>query len=174
MTLRRFSELLNRSIGGEAASSGENLPPEATIGLRNLRELRTLATMVDLMASNNTLRALDVAIQRIKSIELFVAQGNWTQGSLIELVLPEGEQRAWFRQELKAAKQEKKSETRRWRHTHSHPHSLSLTPALTHTHSPTLTRTLSLSPTLTNTHLHSHSLSLTLTLTLTHTRTHSH
>ena len=68
--------------------------------------------MVDYMASNDTLRAMDVAVQRMKSIEVFVAQGNWTQASLLELIPAEGEQRAWFRQELKAAQQEAKLESR--------------------------------------------------------------
>ena len=86
--------------------------PEGSLGLRNLRELRTLATMVDMVASNDPLRALDVALQRMKSIELFVSQGNWSQANLLELVMPEDEQRAWFRQELKAAQQEQKSELR--------------------------------------------------------------
>ena len=85
---------------------------EASIGLRNLRELRTLATLADLIASNDPLRALDVALQRMKAIELFIAQGQWSQANLLELILPEDEQRAWFRQELKAAQQEHKSEMR--------------------------------------------------------------
>lgn len=127
LTLKRFSELLSRSVGGGTADSASDLPavarayltqiylvksPETQIGLRNLRELRTLAMMVDYMASNDTLRAMDVAVQRMKSIEVFVAQGNWTQASLLELVPAEGEQRAWFRQELKAAQQEAKLESR--------------------------------------------------------------
>ena len=127
MTLRRFQELLSRSIGGGAATEEMHLPAvaraylnqiflvknsEAAIGLRNLRELRTLMTLIDLMASNDTLRALDIAIQRVKAIELFIAQGQWSQANLLELILPEDEQRAWFRQELKAAQQEHKSELR--------------------------------------------------------------
>ena len=127
LTLRRFQELLSRAIGGGTATGGEELPAvaraylnqiylakntEGSIGLRNLRELRTLALIVDMVASNDPLRALDVAIQRMKSIELFIAQGQWTQASLLELVLPEEEQRAWFRQELKAAQQEYKSEVK--------------------------------------------------------------
>ena len=125
LTLRRFRELLNRSIGGGTATNMEEMPAvaraylsqiylpkntEAAIGLRNLRELRTLALLVDLVAGNDPLRALDVAIQRMKSIEVFIAQGQWSQATLLELVLPEDEQRAFFRQELKAAQQEHKSE----------------------------------------------------------------
>ena len=127
LTLRRFQELLNRSIGGGTAETEQEMPPvaraylsqiymvrhpEAAIGLRNLRELRTLATLVDLMAMNDSLRALDVAVQRMKSIELFIAQGQWSQANLLELIVPEEEQRAWFPQELKAAQQEHKSDLR--------------------------------------------------------------
>lgn len=127
LTLRRFQELLNRSTGGGTAAQELEMPPvaraylsqiymvrnpESAIGLRNLRELRTLATLVDLMASNDPLRALDVAVQRMKSIELFIAQGQWSQANLLELIVPEEEQRAWFRQELKAAQQEHKSDLR--------------------------------------------------------------
>ena len=87
LTLRRFQELLERSTGGGTAVKDQEMPPvaranlnqiylprhpEDTIGLRNLRELRTLTTLVDMIAQNDLLRALDVAVQRIKSIEVFV------------------------------------------------------------------------------------------------------
>eukprot|EP00438_Fugacium_kawagutii_P002558 Skav209851 [mRNA] locus=scaffold1684:51925:52719:+ [translate_table: standard] len=126
-TLQRFQELLERSVGKGSAEVKSELPPvaraylsqiflpkhtEAAIGMRNLRELRTLTTLADLIAQNDGLRALDITLQRIKAIELFISQGNWSQASLIELILPEDEQRAWFRQELKAVQQEFKSEQR--------------------------------------------------------------
>ena len=119
--------ITERSTGGGTAVKDQEMPPvaraylsqiylprhpEDTIGLRNLRELRTLTTLVDMIAQNDLLRALDVAVQRIKSIELFVAQGQWGQANLIELIVPEEEQRAWFRQELKAAQQEQRSDLR--------------------------------------------------------------
>ena len=125
VTLKRCQELLERAVGRGTAEIPQELPPvaraylsqiylpkhtEAGLGLRNLRELRTLTTLVDLIALNDPLRALDVAVQRMKSIELFVSQGQWSQATLLELVLPEDEQRAWFRQELKAVQQEYKSD----------------------------------------------------------------
>lgn len=88
LTLRRFNELLLQSTGRGAASEALQLPavaraylsqiyllrcPEAAIGLRNLRELRTLTTMVDLICSNDSLRALDIALQRVKAIEVFIS-----------------------------------------------------------------------------------------------------
>ena len=127
VTLKRFEELLAQTTGMGTATSSQMLPavargyfsqiflvkhPESSIGLRNLRELRTLVTMIDHMANNDGLRALDVAVQRLKAIELFIAQGHWQQASQLELITPEGEQRAWFRQELRAAQQEHQAETK--------------------------------------------------------------
>lgn len=127
LTLKRFNELLQRSTGGGTASGSQELPavaraylsqiylvkcPESMIGLRNLRELRTLTTIADLICNNDGLRALDIALQRIKAIEVFVTQGTWTQATQLELIPAEGEQRAWFRQELKAAQQEAKAESK--------------------------------------------------------------
>ena len=105
LTLKRFEELLAQATGMGSAHSGKKLPavargylaqiylvrnPESSIGLRSLRELRTLATIADLIATNDGLRALDVVLQRMKAIELFVSQGNWGQASQLELVTQEG------------------------------------------------------------------------------------
>lgn len=124
-TLRRFNVLLNQSVGRGAAEVTEDLPPvargymsqiflakhpEGTIGMRNLREMRTLTTVLDLLASNQVLQAMDIISQRIKSVELFVSQGHWAQGSLLELVAAEGEQRAYSREEVKVAQVEYKAE----------------------------------------------------------------
>ena len=84
--------------------------PEGTLGMRNLREMRTLTTVLDLLASNQILQAMDILAQRIKSVELFVSQGHWAQGSLLELVAAEGEQRAYSREEIKVAQAEQKVE----------------------------------------------------------------
>ena len=62
------------------------------------------------MASNQILQAMDIVAQRIKSVELFVSQGHWAQGSLLELVAAEGEQRAYSREEVKVAQVEQKVE----------------------------------------------------------------
>ena len=84
--------------------------PEGTLGMRNLREMRTLTTVLDLLASNQILQAMDILAQRIKSVELFVSQGHWAQGSLLELAAAEGEQRAYSREEIKVAQAEQKAE----------------------------------------------------------------
>ncbi|CAE8583370.1 unnamed protein product, partial [Polarella glacialis] len=91
-TLQRYQEILDRSTGGQ----------------RNAREMRTLMTIVDLICQNDGLRALDVALQRQKSLELQFLQGNWEQGQQLELV-PLDEDRSYFKQELKAAQQEVRS-----------------------------------------------------------------
>ena len=71
-----------------------------------------MAAMVGPMANNDSLRAMDIALQRMKATEVFVNQGNWAQASMLELIPAEGEQGAWFCQELKAAQQEAKAESR--------------------------------------------------------------
>ena len=83
---------------------------KGTRGMRNLREMRTPTTVLDLLASNQVLQAMDIISQRIKSVELFVSQGHWAQGSLLELVAAEGEQRAYSREEVKVAQVEYKAE----------------------------------------------------------------
>lgn len=131
LTLLKFREILERTVGlsrGAAENpEDENLPPvargyltqilltrfpEAAAGLRNVRELRTLAAIIDGICQNDSMRSLDVAVQRFKSIELFMAQGSWEQGNLLELIPSEGEARSYFRPELKASQQELKTEQR--------------------------------------------------------------
>jgi hypothetical protein len=123
-TLQRYREILDRSTGGEAnMSSQATLPAVARaymtrvyfqshhpqlLGQRNAREMRTLMTIVDLICQNDGLRALDVALQRQKSLELQFLQGNWEQGQQLELV-PLDEDHSYFKQELKAAQQEVRS-----------------------------------------------------------------
>ena len=127
----KFRELLERTVGlsrGTAQDTeDETLPPvargyltqilltrfpEATAGLRNVRELRTLAAIIDGICQNDSMRSLDIAVQRFKSIELFMGQGSWEQGNLLELIPSEGDARSYFRPELKASQQELKTEQR--------------------------------------------------------------
>ena len=121
LTLLKFQEILERTVGlGRRTARGdeaESLPPvcrgyltqilltrypEEVMGVRNLWELRTLAQIVDSICQNNAIRSVDVALQRFKSIEMFMAQGSWEQGNLLELIPSEGEARSFFRPELKA------------------------------------------------------------------------
>ena len=127
MTLQRYQEILNRSTGGEAINVTEvTLPAVARaylarvyfqrhhpsmLGVRTSREMQTLATLIDYLCQNDPLRALDVAIQRQKALELQYIQGNWIQAQQLELLTLD-EDRSYFKQELKAAQSEVKSEAR--------------------------------------------------------------
>jgi hypothetical protein len=140
-SLQRLQELLMNAQGrGTAFQEEENsqLPavavgyltqvffmqnPPQVVGMRSSKELRTIAHCIDLIARNDPLRALDVLVQRLKSIELAHLQGNWSQASQLELVMSD-EQTATFRQEIKAAQLEVKADrslnqdgrsTQRWR-----------------------------------------------------------
>ena len=103
LSLLRMQELVHRAQGrGTAVDSDEKLPavamgylagvflvqnPPATVGVRNLRELRTVATVIDMLCHNDSLRALDVLVQRLKALELAHNQQGWSQASQLELVL---------------------------------------------------------------------------------------
>ena len=56
------------------------------IGLRNMRELRTLAEAIDSLVAGNLPREGDLLIQRFKAIEVAVADGSWTQARHLELI----------------------------------------------------------------------------------------
>ena len=124
LTLRRCEELLSRSQGGGTAQGSTLLPPvmraylhqiymqshpQVELGLRTSKEMKTLATAVDYICQNDTLRALDLLVQRIKALELAHSQGSWTQASQIELIQLD-DQTAISRQEIKAAQQEVKAD----------------------------------------------------------------
>ena len=130
LTLLKFREILERTVGlsrGTADKEEESLPPvargylsqilltripEGVAGVRNVRELRTLAAIIDGICQNDAMRSLDIAVQRFKSIEMYMGQGSWEQGNLLELIPHEGEARSYFRPELKATQQELKTEQR--------------------------------------------------------------
>ena len=66
-------------------------------------------TVVDLLASNDILRGLDILIQRQKAIELAADQGSWAQAQYLELTHAD-EEHSYFRQELKAVQAERKAD----------------------------------------------------------------
>ena len=76
--------------GGEARGYLTPHRGQQSAGLRNIRELRTLAAVIDGICQNDSMRSLDIAVQRFKSIELFMGQGSWEQGNLLELIPSEG------------------------------------------------------------------------------------
>ena len=124
LTLLRLQEVLLRAQGGGPAQQRSRVPGVARAYLRqiyfaqrgvdqlgpgNTKELLTMATAVDYICQNDSLRALDVLLQRLKALEVAQSQGNWSQAAELELVMTH-DQTAIFRQELKAAQQEVKAD----------------------------------------------------------------
>ena len=125
ISLQRLQELVVRAQGrGTATSTSENLPavamgylsqvflvqnPPSTVAVRTVKEMRTVATVIDHLCSNDPLRALDILVQRLKALELAHRQQSWAQAAQLELVLDE-DMTAVFRPELKAAQSEVKEE----------------------------------------------------------------
>ena len=85
---------------GEAASSGvgrfvqylvtvyhQRHSPEQ-VGLRNAREMRTIAESLDAILEGNIARAGDVLVQRLKAIEVAVSDGSWAVAQHHELIAP--------------------------------------------------------------------------------------
>jgi hypothetical protein len=59
------------------------------IGIRNLRELRTLAEALDALLEGNLARVGDLLVQRLKAIEMAVFDGNWNLARHLELIPPQ-------------------------------------------------------------------------------------
>ena len=56
------------------------------IGLRNSRELSTLAMTLDALLGGNIGRAADILTQRFRALETAVAHGGWSLATHMELV----------------------------------------------------------------------------------------
>jgi hypothetical protein len=85
--------------------------PEAAVGLRAAREMRTLAMVSDLVCSGRPLSALDVIAQRQKALEISVDQSGWNQARWLELI-PAADVSSWTREDLRDAMKEQELETR--------------------------------------------------------------
>ena len=97
LTLQRMRELVQQAQGrGTAEMEEDQLPatatgylsnvflvthPPATVNLRTLKGLRTVAAVIDLLCHNDPLRGLDVLTQRFKALELAHKQQSWTQAT---------------------------------------------------------------------------------------------
>ena len=62
---------------------------QGKLGVRSLRELKTLATALDLMSEGKTSRAADVLAQRVKAIERATVEQHWNSAQFLELLMPE-------------------------------------------------------------------------------------
>lgn len=56
------------------------------LGVRNRRELRTLAEALDHLLGNDPLKAADVLMARFTSVELAAAEQNWAVSQHLELI----------------------------------------------------------------------------------------
>ena len=100
-------QLMENSVGrdGEAGSWDKNDAPasaksyfirvlrpatEKTSSLRNVREMHTLAVILDHFALGRTRAEADVAAQRLKALELASTTGSWDKAQYLELVPQEG------------------------------------------------------------------------------------
>ncbi|CAK9105717.1 unnamed protein product [Durusdinium trenchii] len=103
--LQKMEEILARQEGPLSSKAERNLTPATAtsyfltvllpqykdrINLRTSREIRTLSKVLDLMAVGNVKTAGDVVAQRIKSLELFLADQVWGRAQHLELIPPEG------------------------------------------------------------------------------------
>jgi hypothetical protein len=84
--------------------------PPAVMGLRNSRELETLALIIDHLMNGRLAALGDVAMQRFKAVQTSVRDGNWQTArhqELIEddnLLTNDREQELSVRAELRAQK----------------------------------------------------------------------
>ena len=81
------------------------------VGVRNERELRTLAEALDAMILGDLARAADILMMRFKAVELASSSSDWSSAKYLELIpqtqvssLTEGEQDAIARQKIRDAK----------------------------------------------------------------------
>eukprot|EP00435_Cladocopium_sp_Y103_P027212 s1020_g6.t1 len=104
--LTKMRTLLAREEGAMKSQSGqENLtPPTATsyfltvllplhrdrLNIRVQREMRTIAKALDLIASGAQEEAADLLAQRMKALEMMIADQSWARAAHIELLPPEG------------------------------------------------------------------------------------
>lgn len=104
--LSKMRTLLAREEGAlSAEASHANLTPATAtsyfltvliplhrdrLNLQVQRELRTIARALDLVAMGTPERAADVLAQRMKALEMMIADQSWARAAHIELLPPEG------------------------------------------------------------------------------------
>ena len=64
-------------------------PTKPDMGMRNSRELRTLAETIDKLLAGDIVGAADMLAQRFKAVELAATEGSWSIAKHLELI-PEG------------------------------------------------------------------------------------
>eukprot|EP00435_Cladocopium_sp_Y103_P067185 s82_g29.t1 len=101
--LLKMEQAVARGTVGPQVNQGQRTPPVAlnhilTIllpslgqkaGLRSTRELKTLGTILDQLASGAPSKAADTVTQRIKAVERATHEGHWGSAQHLELLAPE-------------------------------------------------------------------------------------
>eukprot|EP00435_Cladocopium_sp_Y103_P044553 s906_g12.t1 len=99
--LLKMEKATARGLGGASRSK---TPPVASnhlltvlqpslqgkLGMRTLRELKTLAHCLDLLAQGQIGQGADVIAQRVKALERATVEGHWSSAQFLELLEPEG------------------------------------------------------------------------------------
>ena len=65
------------------------LRPEHHGSKRNVREMQTLCALLDHLALGRTGQAADIAMQRLKALEVAAQTGSWDRAAFLELVEPD-------------------------------------------------------------------------------------
>ena len=84
---------------------------QGSMGVRNERELRTLALALDHVLAGRFANAMDVLVQRFKAVESSSSEGGWAHSRHLEL-LPEGRVTAISPQEREAMIRQENSDSR--------------------------------------------------------------
>ena len=121
--LVKMQSMLARDTGAPfslAAQQSTLTPPSATpylltvlaplhkdkMGLRQMRELRTITACLDEIARGNPQKGGDILSQRLKALELQMADGGWSRAQYLELISPEGATLAERSEQAMASKEQ--------------------------------------------------------------------
>jgi hypothetical protein len=80
--------------------------PVEKVGLRNARELQTLALALDEIGNGRLPQAADVLMQRFKAVEVACSEGSWSLAQRLELLPPHAVGLASVNEQRLAAKAE--------------------------------------------------------------------
>ena len=76
------------------------------LGVRLLRELRTISMALDYVATGRQEAAADLLAQRMKALELQLVDGGWQRAQYLELIQPEGARLAQQEEQRMAAREQ--------------------------------------------------------------------
>ena len=76
------------------------------LGVRLLREMRTVAMALDYVATGRQEAAADLLAQRMKALELQLVDGGWQRAQYLELIQPEGASLAEQEEQRMAAREQ--------------------------------------------------------------------